>query len=59
MVEKTEPILIYATFGDMANAEATARRIIESRLGACVNLLGPMTSFFEWEGGSCRRKRRF
>lgn len=50
MVEKSEPILILATFGTRANAEDTARRIIKRRLGACVNLLPSVTSFYEWEG---------
>ncbi len=50
MVEDEEPIIIYATFGDMENARLVARRIIEERLGACVNIIPGVTSLYEWEG---------
>ena len=50
MDEMAEPILIYSTFGDRANAEAVARMIVEQRLGACVNLLPGVKSYFFWEG---------
>ena len=56
MDEKCEPILIYATFGDRENASAVARGIIEMKLGACVNLVDEVTSYFEWEGELCQER---
>ena len=50
MTKREEPIIIYATFGDLENARLVARRIIEERLGACVNIISGVTSFYEWEG---------
>jgi periplasmic divalent cation tolerance protein len=50
MDEKSEPILIYATFGDRENALTVAHGLIEARLGACANILDNVTSVFEWEG---------
>ena len=31
-------------------AEGIARSVVEERLAACVNLVGPVTSIYEWEG---------
>lgn len=50
MTKSEEPIIIYATFGDLENARQVARRIIEERLGACVNIIPGAASFYEWEG---------
>ncbi|GJM02399.1 MAG: divalent-cation tolerance protein CutA [Rhodomicrobium sp.] len=50
MEDAAEPILIYSTFSDLANAETVAERLIAERLGACVNLIENVKSFFEWEG---------
>jgi len=31
-------------------AEQMAQELVEKRLAACVNLVGPVTSFFRWQG---------
>lgn len=39
--------------------EAIARRLIEERLAACVNLYGPMSSFYRWRGAvECEVERQ-
>lgn len=43
-------MLIVFTTTLSAEAEALADRIIASKLAACVQILPPMTSVFEWEG---------
>ncbi|NCC51794.1 MAG: divalent-cation tolerance protein CutA [Spartobacteria bacterium] len=45
-----EYILIYSTMPDMTEAERIGRVLVEERLVACVNLLGPMHSLYWWDG---------
>ena len=43
-------VLVLTTAPDDARAEAWARTLVEERLAACVNVHGPMTSFYRWKG---------
>lgn len=36
-----------------AAAEGIARSLVERRLAACVNLIGPVRSVFWWDGAVC------
>jgi len=45
-----ELILILTTMPDDDRAAGLARTLVEERLAACVNVLGPMTSTYRWEG---------
>jgi periplasmic divalent cation tolerance protein len=40
---------VYAVFADAAEAYRIGRAMIEERLAACVNILGPCRSIFRWE----------
>ena len=42
--------LIWCPFADEASAEAAARQLLDERLIACANILGPMRSIYTWEG---------
>ena len=42
--------LIYVTTKDKAEARAIGRRLVQSRLAACVNILDHMNSMYYWEG---------
>lgn len=42
--------LLHATFADAAEADRIGRQMVEERLAACVNLLGPCTSIYRWHG---------
>jgi len=46
----TDLILVLTTVAADEQAEPLARRLVEERLAACVNLLPPMTSVFRWQG---------
>ena len=46
----TAVVSIYATFPDMATAEAIASAVVESGLAACANLIPGMRSIFRWNG---------
>ena len=43
-------VSVYATFGSEAEAERIGRQLVEERLAACVNLLGPCHSIYRWQG---------
>ncbi|WP_066656285.1 MULTISPECIES: divalent-cation tolerance protein CutA [unclassified Sphingomonas] len=42
--------LVHATFADAAEAERIGAAMVAARLAACVNLLGPCTSIYRWQG---------
>ena len=41
---------VYATFADEAEALRIGRQVVEERLAACVNILGPCRSIYRWQG---------
>ena len=43
-------VLVYSLFGSAERARAVARPLVEERLAACANILGPCTSIYEWQG---------
>lgn len=42
--------LIWCPFPDRASARAVAGRLLDNKLIACANLIGPVESVFEWRG---------
>ncbi len=45
-----EYIQVVTTTTRKADAQAIARALVEKRLAACVQVLGPVTSTYWWEG---------
>jgi periplasmic divalent cation tolerance protein len=43
-------VTVYATFADAAEAERIAHQLVEERLAACANILGPCRSIYRWQG---------
>ena len=43
-------VTVYAVFADPAEAQRIGRQMVEERLAACVNILGPCRSIYRWEG---------
>ena len=43
-------ISVYAIFADAAEAERIGRQVVEERLAACMNILGPVHSIYRWKG---------
>ena len=43
-------ISVYAVFANAEEAERIGRAMIEERLAACVNILGPCRSIYRWQG---------
>ena len=46
---KFEVIVVLTTAPNIEESETLARKIIESKLAACVQVLPPMKSFYAWE----------
>jgi periplasmic divalent cation tolerance protein len=43
-------VSVYAIFADAEQAERIGRQVIEERLAACINILGPCRSIYRWKG---------
>ena len=46
----TEALLVLTTVEKKEDAETLARRLVEQKLAACVQILPPMTSIYRWQG---------
>jgi len=46
----TEYIQVLTTVENKADAEKIARSLVAEKLAACVQILGPLTSYFHWQG---------
>jgi periplasmic divalent cation tolerance protein len=45
----TKIVSVYAVFADAGEARRIARIIVEERLAACANILGPCRSIYRWQ----------
>jgi len=43
-------IQVLTTVENKADAERIARNLVKKRLAACVQVVGPLTSYFHWQG---------
>ena len=43
-------VTVYAVFASADEAERVGRTMVEKRLAACVNILGPCRSIYHWDG---------
>jgi periplasmic divalent cation tolerance protein len=43
-------IMVYVTTSSKAEAEKIAQTLLEERLIACANIVGPVSSHFHWNG---------
>ena len=41
---------IYAVFANAEEAERIGRTVVDERLAACINILGPIRSIYRWKG---------
>ena len=46
-------VSVYAIFADADEAERIGRAVVEERLAACINILGPVRSIYRWQGELC------
>ena len=45
----TDFIQVVTTVEQKADAENIAKLLVEKRLAACVQIIGPLTSYFQWQ----------
>lgn len=50
VISSGEVVVVYTTFPSFETARAAARRIVEQRLAACVNIVPGMVAVYAWEG---------
>jgi len=43
-------VSVYAVFANADEAERIGHEMVEERLAACVNILGPIRSIYRWQG---------
>ena len=43
-------VTVYATFASDEEARRIGRTVVEERLAACANLIGPIHSIYRWQG---------
>jgi len=43
-------VSVYAIFADADEADRIGRQVVEERLAACINILGPCHSIYRWQG---------
>jgi periplasmic divalent cation tolerance protein len=43
-------VSVYAVFANAEEAERIGTTVVEERLAACINILGPIRSIYRWEG---------
>ena len=43
-------VSVYATFASDEEAHRIGRAVVEERLAACANILGPCNSIYRWQG---------
>lgn len=46
----TDKVVVYTTCGNITEAEAIARSLIESRRAACINVIPGLLSYYRWQG---------
>ena len=54
----TDIVIVFTTVADDDRAEQLARRLVDERLAACVNLHPPMVSLYRWRGALERDSER-
>ena len=48
-VRKSPDIVVFVTTANEENAAAIGRALVEERLAACANLVGPIRSIYRWQ----------
>jgi periplasmic divalent cation tolerance protein len=49
-IARSSIVSVYALFADAGEAERIARAVVEEKLAACANILGPCRSIYRWQG---------
>lgn len=50
MARKIEFIQVHTTVAKKSDAEKIAKTLVDKKLAACVQIIGPITSVYKWKG---------
>jgi periplasmic divalent cation tolerance protein len=50
---ESQPMIVFITAPSKEIGKQIAAALVEQRLAACVNILGPINSIYTWEGKIC------
>jgi periplasmic divalent cation tolerance protein len=53
VASKSQEILVLMTVPSNMQASGLAKRLVQAKLAACVNLIGPIRSVYRWKGNVC------
>lgn len=56
--QQLQHLIVLCTCPTDGFAEQLAQELVEHQLAACVNLVGPVSSFFQWHGKIDQEKER-
>jgi periplasmic divalent cation tolerance protein len=48
-----QPIIVFITAPSKETGKQIATTLVQQKLAACVNILGPISSIYSWEGKIC------
>jgi periplasmic divalent cation tolerance protein len=51
-------LIVFVTAGTSEDAARIAETLVDERLAACVNIVGPIRSIYRWQGEICRDDER-
>ncbi len=54
--QNSELLLVVSSFPKLEDAQSMARKLIESRLAACVQIQEGIQSIYRWEGKICEER---
>lgn len=49
MSKQDRPVVLYATFGSLEEAQRIGRALVQAKLAACVNIFPEIQAIFEWQ----------
>lgn len=56
MSRSRKAVVVFSTIDSEKKAKALAKALVQKKLVACVNIVGHVTSIYEWKGETCEEE---